>query len=447
MAVFPTTTEKQQYEITSKGQAAIKSTYGRQKTLDMVLPYMHGVIDRLNQDETKPRHGRPFLACDLGEVLRQHKRWQQSLPIVTPHYGKYLRCFPRRSLTTKAVKCNSEPQILKFLAELGVSFDCASINEIYQVLDLDVSPSKIIFAHPRKDPDDAEEAIRHGVLRTTCDSVQEILNAAEYFPEAQLLIRIATDDKDSVCRLSEKFGAGPPYDTAQELLAAARQQNLNVVGVSFHVGSDSYNSQAFAQAIEEARSVFDLAKDYDYDLNILDIGGGFTTGLFEYQAEAVNTAIDQCFCDVPNLTIIGEPGRFYVGSAYVEAVKVTGSRAPKQRTKLEFDNSFLVNDGVYGTFANLISDHQIRLPKFLIQQDKSTNKPTKNIIWGPTCDAWDRMKDAKLPGVVSEFDWLYYEDMGAYTMCCVSTFNGYSKPIAHYVSSEQEASELMARAH
>ena len=49
--------------------------------------------------------------CDLGEIINSVNQWQQSLPMVQPYY---------------AVKCNSNPQILTTLSELGVNFDCAS---------------------------------------------------------------------------------------------------------------------------------------------------------------------------------------------------------------------------------------------------------------------------------------------------------------------------------
>ena len=49
-----------------------------------------------------------------------------------------------------AVKCNSDPLLLRTLAALGSGFDCASKNEIATVLDLGVDPSRIIYAHTCK---------------------------------------------------------------------------------------------------------------------------------------------------------------------------------------------------------------------------------------------------------------------------------------------------------
>ena len=49
-----------------------------------------------------------------------------------------------------AVKCNSDPLLLRTFAALGGGFDCASKNEIATVLDLGVDPSRIIYAHTCK---------------------------------------------------------------------------------------------------------------------------------------------------------------------------------------------------------------------------------------------------------------------------------------------------------
>ena len=48
-----------------------------------------------------------------------------------------------------AIKANPDPVLLSVLAQLGSSFDCASMSEMKQALSL-VNPAKIMFAHPCK---------------------------------------------------------------------------------------------------------------------------------------------------------------------------------------------------------------------------------------------------------------------------------------------------------
>lgn len=65
------------------------------------------------------------------------------------------------------------------------------------------------------------------------------------------------DDSSSFIRLNLKFGAG--LNTAGRLLERAAELGLEVVGVSFHVGTKCSQSSAFRQAIADARQVFDTA--------------------------------------------------------------------------------------------------------------------------------------------------------------------------------------------
>lgn len=71
-----------------------------------------------------------------------------------------------------------------------------------------------------------------------------------------------------------KFGCDPITE-APGLLKIAQSLNLNVVGVSFHVGSGCKDPPIFRKAIAASRQIFDLAETYGFNFNILDIGGGY----------------------------------------------------------------------------------------------------------------------------------------------------------------------------
>ena len=53
-------------------------------------------------------------------------------------------------------------------------------------------------------------------------------------------------------------------------------------------------------------------------------------------------------------------------------------------------------------------------------------------VWGPTCDGMDCiLKSTKLP-MHEVGEWLYFKDMGAYTVAAASTFNGMQGPSRSY---------------
>lgn len=117
---------------------------------------------------------------------------------------------------------------------MGVNFDCASIPEIKQVLDMGVDPSRIIFANPCKAESALDFAARRGIRWTTFDSAGELDKVHQISPEMGLLLRIYAQDNGAKIPLGSKFGA--PLNVARGLLLKARRLGLKIVGVSFHIG-------------------------------------------------------------------------------------------------------------------------------------------------------------------------------------------------------------------
>jgi ornithine decarboxylase len=94
-----------------------------------------------------------------------------------------------------------------------------------------------VYANPAKMDKHLEFAMRHKVNLTVVDGEDELYKMASLGVHSNMsvLIRITTDDKDSVCRFSKKFGC--PVANAPNLLKIAKSLGINVKGVSFHVGS------------------------------------------------------------------------------------------------------------------------------------------------------------------------------------------------------------------
>lgn len=124
---------------------------------------------------------------------------------------------------------------------------------------------------------------------------------AQYHPGSALLLRIRADDPAARCQLGNKYGAEAA--AVPRLLEAAAALGLRVRGVSFHVGSGAKNPAAFSAAIEAARRVFDLGASLGFDMDTLDLGGGFCGGSFDAQGgvdlggvpDAINAALDRLF--------------------------------------------------------------------------------------------------------------------------------------------------------
>lgn len=72
----------------------------------------------------------------------------------------------------------------------------------------------------------------------------------------------------------EKFGCKPGKDS-EFLLRKAKELNLNIKGVAFHIGVGCLQYDIFAQAIEDSAAAFSYGKSLGLKMDLLDIGGGF----------------------------------------------------------------------------------------------------------------------------------------------------------------------------
>ncbi|KZS88107.1 ornithine decarboxylase [Sistotremastrum niveocremeum HHB9708] len=378
-----------------------------------------------------------FFVADLSVVYQQFKRWTRCLPGIEPFY---------------AVKCNPDPYVLRLLAALGTGFDCASRGEISQVLSMgSIDPSRIIFANPCKALSFIRHAKKSSVDMMTFDNADELYKIQRVHPTAKLVIRILTDDSQSIVRLGLKFGA--PLANVPELLAKAKQLGLDVIGVSFHVGSGCKDPLAFEDAVFRARTAFDMGVEAGYRFTLLDVGGGFEDDGFEVTASVLSGALVKCFGGLMKngVRVIAEPGRFFVSKAFTLAANViarraggggSGQEAPRapegetsKNDEIEGDQTmYYINEGVYGAFNCILFDHQkvepfpLTIGRELVGDDLRKDPVVRCSVWGPTCDSIDCVRgDAMLPEKLEVGDWLGFRQMGAYTICAASQFNGFER--------------------
>jgi ornithine decarboxylase len=405
-----------------------------------------------------------FLVTNLAPVVGQYQQWVRELPMVQPFF---------------AVKCNPDPVTVRLLASMGCGFDCATLGEMNMVLngmgdELSFGPrglarSSIIYSHPAKMVSHIEYALNNNIVMTVIDGEDELYKLASLpgHEDFQILLRLATDDKHSICRFSKKFGAD--VREAPHLLEVARSLGLNIIGVHFHVGSGCGDGNAYVTALKHARWVFDMADQLGLPpMTMVDLGGGFPGDTGGYGGPGMPTFQDlaadiragiEMFADgftrpLESVRFIAEPGRYFVSAATTIVTQVysrKGGQNPYQ--------ALYVNDGVYGSFNNVVYDHATPVPQKLClvlqaeaacataapaaedtevaeshlmtalpatSGDAPATIPTA--IFGPTCDGLDQMCTLESTQLArcEVGDWLIWENMGAYTHTASFVFNGFT---------------------
>jgi len=371
------------------------------------------ISDSVQQSEIKhliAEHGTPLFLVDHAEIRRNYAEFRKRLPRVQIYY---------------AVKANPDPAIVRTIYEAGGSFDVASMAEFAivheNIKDLPDAQrqafiwDKIIYANPIKAEETLRELDRYKPL-VTFDNVDEIRKIRKHSPLAGLALRLQVPNTGAMVELSSKFGVAP--GEAVGLIAAAHEAGLTVEGISFHVGSQTTNVENYVRALSLAAGVFREAADRGFHLKLIDIGGGFPAPYdaqvqpFELLAERINAELDRLF--PKDIEILAEPGRFLVATAGVAVAKVIG------RARRDGKQCYYLDDGVYHTFSGVIFDHcQYHFKAF-------KRGPTEICsVFGPTCDALDTISTVEELPELDLGDYLYSENIGAYSRASSTYFNGF----------------------
>jgi ornithine decarboxylase len=339
---------------------------------------------------------------------------------------RFVDCFPGDVLY--AVKCNPEPRVLRALWSGDVRhFDCASLAEVKLVRRL-FPAAEIHFMHPVKTRPAIREAFRrHGVTDFAFDSADELAKILQETvpvglvgdpPTLGLFVRLSLPKGGAVYDLSGKFGA--PLEEVIDLLQAARPHAARL-GISFHVGSQCLDPDAYARALALAGEAIAQSR---VAVDIVDVGGGFPVSYPDMTPPSLDEYIDAIISAaayIPEtVRLWAEPGRALVASGGSVVVQVLLRRS----------DAVFVNDGVYGSLSDA-GALGFRFPARRIRLGETGEAGVTTAdfaLFGPTCDSVDRMRGPfRLPADVREGDWIELGQLGAYGACLRTQFNGFGR--------------------
>ena len=356
------------------------------------------------------RNGTPLFVLDHKKIRENYRTFKKYLPRVQCYY---------------AVKANSNQQIIETLFHEGSSFDVASYHEFIQVYQYIKHFEKkdkkyfvwdkIIFSNTIKDRTTLRKIKEYKPL-VTYDNSAELKKLKDHCETAGLVLRLKVPDTGSQVEMSSKFGAEPAE--AQKLIQEAVDLGLAVEGISFHVGSQCTNFDNYTEALAITSEIFNTARRKGFNLNLVDIGGGFPVPYdsqvpeFEKLATVLNSELKRLFPD--DIQILAEPGRFIVATAAVLVSEIIG------KARRDGKVFYHINDGVYHTFSGVVYDHW--LPNFKAFKEGETEICA---VVGPTCDSFDKVSlSVELPGNLQVGDYLLTENIGAYSTASSTKFNG-----------------------
>jgi ornithine decarboxylase len=319
-----------------------------------------------------------------------------------------------------AYKANSSVFLLGALYGAGIRhFDVASLPELEDARTIpDVT---FHFMHPVKSRHAIRRAYSLGCRSFSLDSEDELKKIQEETHGARdltLWVRIAVPPKNSRIPLERKFGITGAR--AARLLVKTRQV-AKLLGITFHVGSQTVTPEAYGNALEEVHKLIVKAGVL---VERIDVGGGFPSRYSNERPaplssfmEVIRHGVDKLPVS-DNCRVMCEPGRALVAEAESLVVRVDARRG----------NDLYINDGGYGILFDAAHLNFVFPARLLGPKGEQPQSLTAFELWGPTCDSIDHMKGPfLLPSNVKEGDFIEIGNTGAYGRAIAGHFNGYGQ--------------------
>lgn len=326
------------------------------------------------------------------------------------------------SIIGYSYKTNALPWIIRHFDRLGCYAEVVSEEEYRLAKLVGVEKGKLIYNGPIKTKETFLEAIQEGCI-VNIDSEREI-DWLDELPWKNRVIGIRVNfDIERMCpgqsQCPEEGGRfGFCYENGEfsRAVTMLQEKGARVSGLHLHTSSKSRGLDIY-RAI--ATVACEIQKEFRFDLDYVDVGGGFFGGLptkpqfDEYMALMENILSTQF--DKGRTSLIIEPGMAVIGAP----VRYVTTVIDVKNTQY---NRFVVTDGSRTSIDPLMSKSS-----YFYSYERSADSEIvpKQIICGYTCMEHDRLFEAIDEPALLPGDRIIYDKVGAYTMCLTPLFIKY----------------------
>ena len=382
--------------------------------------------------------GTPFYLYSSATLTRHFEAFDGAFSAI-PH----ITCF--------ATKSSSNISILRLFAKLGGGADIVSGGELFRALKAGVDLKRIVYSGVGKTEDEIRFGLESGILMFNVESMQELQKiqdvASRLQVQAPVSFRVNPDvDPKTHAYIStglakNKFGI--PIEQAEEAYLSARDMdNITVLGLSCHIGSQLTDVSPFVESLRKLKRFIAKLETAGITISYLDLGGGLG---ITYDAEEpphpseYAKAIGEEMQDLPNCTLILEPGRVIVGNAGILVTKVLYTKSGGKK--------FIIVDAGMNDLArpSLYDAYHAILPV----EQKGQHQEVADLV-GPICESGDFLAKGQEMPASDPGDLLAVMSAGAYGFTMSSNYNSRPRVAeilvhddAYHVIRERENYDLL----
>jgi diaminopimelate decarboxylase len=322
-----------------------------------------------------------------------------------------------------SAKANTNLAVLKLFADMGCGLDIVSGGELYRGLKAGFSPERIVYSGVGKTVEEIDFALDSGILMFNVESLAELeqinRRAGKLKKRAPVSIRVNPDVDPKTHPYTatglkkNKFGIG--YDVALESYRVAGElENLDIVGVDCHIGSQITEAEPFQAALENLIGLIKELKSTGMKIRHLDMGGGLgityadetPPSIQEYAGAIISQLKDM------GLQLILEPGRVLVGNAGILVTEVLYRKSGEVKNFVIVDAGMndLLRPTLYNAFHAI--EPVVNSRKDVIVAD----------VVGPICESGDFLAVDRSIANVQSGDLMAVMSAGAYGFVMSSNY-------------------------
>ena len=333
--------------------------------------------------------------------------------------------FPEFADLFFAVKANSSIAILKILKEYGIGAEVVSSGEIFMALEAGMSPEVILYDSLARKKEEIKYAINKGVSFFNFESVEQSILlddcAGESREKIKAFVRMnpgifpKTHSHLSTGSSWSKFGI--PFQDLDKVYETAKDfNNIELVGVHYHIGSQLLTPEPYLEALKRIEDAIELAGEKGLEIKYVNLGGGFGVPYKEGEKGFNAGSLSETYREIShkyNVRIFLELGRFLVAeSGYI----ITRVLDVKER---EGNPLYVIDSGMNDNPRPAIYDAYHHIEPLL----EKTGDRVKSRVVGPICENSDEFGAYELPPLTVG-DLLIIYSCGAYTRTMASNYNG-----------------------
>ena len=303
--------------------------------------------------------------------------------------------------------------------------DIVSGGELYRAIEAGVDTGKVVYSGVGKKIDEIEYALKSDIFMFNVESSQElhVINdcAKKMKKKAGIAIRVNPNvDPETHPHIStglkeNKFGIDIEK-SREEYRQAQKLSNIDIKGVSCHIGSQVTKISPFIDALNRLKKLINLLREDGIEIRFLDLGGGLGITYdeetaphpVEYAKAIIDASKDM------NCTFVFEPGRVIAGNAGIlvtKALYIKSSSEGKNFIIVDAGMNDLIRPSLYKAY------HQIQ-PVIRRERDEITADEV-----GPICESGDYLSKGRKIFRCEKGDLLAVMSAGAYGFTMSSNYN------------------------